>query len=767
MTKEEQKEVLTLLDSYKYDDAITLVTGILEKENDEKDKSYLNYMMSLLYKNKNKLEQSNQYALYSISSQYPDPRAYKLYAETCDDKLKAINHLKQGLELFPQSSNIYQGLIAFLPDDEVEDYFKDIENKELNRPDLMHYCIKYKIERQQWDIIYFVDKLLSDVNYDKDYALYIKFLKGIAFVFKNDLKQAEEVLKECINSDLNNNLQFSAHIGLIWVYSLSNDLKNVKKYIKLIEFVKLTDFLEGPWYPFTSDFTKLFNHIESSILTGLRDNKEITEEIKVIFSLTRLSQFLYFGNVNFNKQDCKVIENFYKTHKEKYLLLRLLKMNSYFKSYNKLIELEIEYHKQGFDIDDFLLENCGFDHLTNKDVEQISVILNKELLKTDCEINESAFFKSFIDDIISAIWRDSKGTKEIYNLCKNFNDNCLLKSSEIFELAYSFRDFDMQKSKKLYEEILNQNEKNTSVLNNLAMIYESLGDIEKAFELLSKGKLICADDDIIKNNYKRINDYITKYKKGADNLKRENIYIISKLGLLVERSDEHNTFELAYKDKFKVLECSNDKADEIIKKLIDADYITKLKTEQYEPNKYQINPLVSKEINILSKRISDNKQYEEKASNVNLDGLEEIGYPQLNNKLNFMVDNNYKKISQRDLQECAISYLVGSYKSTIVLIGSLIEAILLDQLISKGVAIILDSKGKNKKIVDADLGELIKYFNSDPTLSNDLIKHLMEVARIYRNIVHPANEVKKDYIIAKTNADLSWSTLSIIINKLY
>lgn len=767
MTNEEKQEILDLLDSYKNDETINFVTKILSNEKDEKNISYLNYIMAMIYEKKNKFEISNQYALKSISSKFPDPRAYKIYAHTCDDKLKAINHLKQGLEVFPNSSSIYQGLIEFLPVDEVDHCIKDIQNKHLEQFDLMQFCIKYKIEKQQWDILYFVEALLKNESYDKDFSLYVKFLKGIALIFDKKEKQAECIFKECIDSDLDNILQFSAHIGLIWCYAILEDFKNLNKYILLMDFTKLTDLLEGPWYPICTDFTSLYKHIEADILSHIKGNNDLRDTIKVVFSLTRLGQFSYCGIVNFNKLDYKVIEKYYKNNKEKFLILALMQMASYFKFYDKLVELEIDYYITGFDLNDYNLNYCQIDYLDENEIETIINILHKELEKRNCKINEPNFFKSFVDKLISSIWNDGKGSKEIYYLCKNFDDACLLESKKIFELAYSFNNYDIIKSKVLYEKMLKDNENNTSVINNLALIYETQGDIEKAFELLSKGKILDSENECIRNNYKRISDYIEKYKKGLNNLKKENIYIITKLSLLIEKCDDNNIFELAYKDKFKILECSNDKADEIIQKLKDSNYIEKLKTEQYEPNKYQINPLVLREVKNMVERIVANKKYEEMVNKVNLDELENIGYIELNNKLNNVADENYKIIAKRDLLECVVSYLVGSYKSMMVMVGSLIENILLDKIGQKGITTIVGSNGKNKKVIDSDLIDLINYFKTDPTLSNDVINHLIDVSRIYRNIVHPANEIKKDYVIGKINADLSWMTLSIVINKLY
>ena len=180
-----------------------------------------------------------------------------------------------------------------------------------------------------------------------------------------------------------------------------------------------------------------------------------------MFSLTRFSQYIDYGNINFNKNDLKIIEKAYFKEPKEYLLITLMKAYLHYKDYPNLFKCRIEYTKQQFDLKNYEVRYCLIeDNIEAVDINKIIEMVNNEFKIKYCKINESDFFNLFINDIVECLWDNGKCCNEIYLLCKEFSKECLIQSDNLFKLAYSFSNYDINKSKLLYETILNKNNDN-------------------------------------------------------------------------------------------------------------------------------------------------------------------------------------------------------------------------------------------------------------------------------------------------------------------
>ena len=94
-----------------------------------------------------------------------------------------------------------------------------------------------------------------------------------------------------------------------------------------------------------------------------------------------------------------------------------------------------------------------------------------------------------------------------------------------FELAYSYAEVQPNdKALKIYENILSIDPNNSSCLNNISLLYEELGDLDKAFENIKRAKQI-EDNDINNRNYERIKSKLDKSR--LEKREKENIKIQS------------------------------------------------------------------------------------------------------------------------------------------------------------------------------------------------------------------------------------------------
>jgi len=132
------------------------------------------------------------------------------------------------------------------------------------------------------------------------------------------------------------------------------------------------------------------------------------------------------------------------------------------------------------------------------------------------------------------------------------------------------------------------------------------------------------------------------------------------------------------------------------------------------------------------------------------------------------VSAKYKDILRRDWQELVFNYNVKNHKSTVILSGSFVE-LLLTYYCEKKRKKILGIKGSsgqvsNKKLYDCVLNDLITYVTDQRWFGNDF-SHLSNIARVYRNFIHPGLELKSEGNI-KAKAELCFISAKEILNKI-
>ena len=340
------------------------------------------------------------------------------------------------------------------------------------------------------------------------------------------------------------------------------------------------------------------------------------------------------------------------------------------------------------------------------------------------------------------------------------------KSEKLFEFAYSYAECGYgKKSKQLYQILYQKEPNNTAVINNLAVRYEKEGDYDEAKRLFEQGLLLDSDHDYLNRGIKRVLEQLKIFENGLKKVKKEKIWFIDRVSKLYFQADYNGEIELTYSDRPTVLACSPEKATEVIDKAIKNGYLFKQEnSKQYQASRYKINYLIKNYIIEQEERIKRNATLFSRTENYNVEKLEEIGYTDdLINKISKIQNGDYREIALRDTFDCASSLLLGLYKPTIILVGSLIEGILIDLLNSKKINKYIVESGKNKKVEHMDLVDLLYITNKEKLVKNTTY-NLSQVVRQFRNIIHPTNEIKNDFEISESNANLMWSALKAIIS---
>lgn len=132
---------------------------------------------------------------------------------------------------------------------------------------------------------------------------------------------------------------------------------------------------------------------------------------------------------------------------------------------------------------------------------------------------------------------------------------------------------------------------------------------------------------------------------------------------------------------------------------------------------------------------------------------------------NFVSDKKIRKILERDYQEIQKSIISNCWKSTIILSGGSIEAILLDLLLNNRSRAKSSSKAARKDLKKWDLNDLIDVA-VDIKLVKKEVARLSHTTREYRNLVHPGVEIRSGLKVEQEEAKIAVEVLNILIREL-
>lgn len=163
----------------------------------------------------------------------------------------------------------------------------------------------------------------------------------------------------------------------------------------------------------------------------------------------------------------------------------------------------------------------------------------------------------------------------------------------------------------------------------------------------------------------------------------------------------------------------------------------------------------------------------EVAELISIDTLEDIGYTtDLCKKVLKIADPDMRDIIQRDLRECAIAVVARQNKLATIMCGSIVEALLMQLIIERGFlkydisAISGSKKASSYPISEMGLNELLYVADKEKILNKNSY-HLGHYIRDYRNIVHPAKEVRMKENVSHENVTTMWSVLCRLIGDLF
>lgn len=776
--------IILLINEKKYDEAESQLNIITSSENySEEAISYAYCLIGYVHTcwdNKDKKQHhAKRMLLNCINSNYPVPRAYSLYADQEKDENIAINYLRIGLSKFPEDPDIYLGLLEHCRKSDAIAYINEIENKNIMNIALLNKAIELLILETNWEKSQvFLEKLIKQTDIDDYDSLYYEMLYSFSLVITGkDIEDAKERFLAIIEKDLSNDLKYAPYMGYIWCCTRIGLTEEVVKFFDKIPFSNgLEDLNDGPWCIIKIDFKNIYECIFSEMTTVIGNDKNRMLRLAALEAYYLYKPSESFDIYRYEKKHLVALKRFLKIEPQNldvaYAIFNMQKKyRLFFDAYKTYIAMLRKYlnpeEKCIWDID--FLDECS-----TEDIEQIyqDILIT---LKSNIDIDLDRFISVVFDSIVEYLYnsKDSEKYKKICALADEINNYYLEKSNMIFEVAYSYAELDNTSkiAERLYLFLL-KTQPSSAVLNNLGVIYEKRNELQKAKEYFIKANKQDENNEKAVQNLRRVDLTIKKSEKVLNNLKKESAWFLGRLSKVYEAASISGELICTYKDRPAILSVSPLKANEIFDKMCKLGYLTKKKQDNaLSQTRYLINPLVKQYLLLENERINENKFYEAVGERLNIDEVKKIGYTKdLQDLINNITNNDLRDILLRDVKECAISLVTGQYKASIVLCGSIIEAILVDRIERKGITrfdigTLLHKKPKIKAVNEMDLNELLELAKAEKIVDIEEY-HLSSYARSYRNIIHPSCEVRKNFDVNENTAKLMWVVLLAIINEL-
>lgn len=186
--------------------------------------------------------------------------------------------------------------------------------------------------------------------------------------------------------------------------------------------------------------------------------------------------------------------------------------------------------------------------------------------------------------------------------------------------------------------------------------------------------------------------------------------------------------------------------------------------ELYKENLKKVNNSIREQIQEEIEMVSEN---------ISLDALRGIGYTiDLCKRIYSIEDVELREIIERDLRECAIAVVAEQDKLATIMCGSIAEALLLHQVNKKGVTKYDVSSVSRRRdasacpVSEMVLNELL-YVALKENILDKSEHYLGHYLKDYRNMIHPAREIRAKENVTHENVGTMWSVLVRLISVLF
>lgn len=720
--------------------------------------------------------------LYKAQIQRSDSisQAYAFYArflhkhELNNYKNRIYSVLLEGLIKHGDDQRLIEVFIDLISDGDIKKYITNNGFKLFNKSvsAAARIILKY-YELEDFTFLY--DLLCrGDLKIILDSEEYIVQLV-LAFVCyeMKDYKQASEIFSCIISYDVKKITMEYPVIGLVLSKVKIDDVEGVKQYIPNFLDAKLIDPIfasVGEDKEYCISFIKYYlEFIDDSLV------ENFSKDIEVYARLIGIrGYFNYTTGEKSYIRDLKYCVKHTTGNSEYYYAI-----STYCFDKNKAVE-GIRFGIEYLEKTDEIYSN-PLDQLEDMDIKTFSEVLK---IAKKCKfglLQDDKYFENIMQPIISWLFKN-KRYLDIVELVELYKFENLVDYSG-FKIAFSYSEVKNDKKAKKYYEFLHSSESQNSsaICNNLAIIYESESDFDKAVDLYEEAHNLSANDkapylkrkESCQNRKKEYEELMADKRNAVVQLENENIWSLNILKGFLENRDENGFIKCSYKLLPKFMSLNATKANEMNSSYLEKKYYMKVPSEIHHLDTgstvYKVNELVVQRVIKIFADESRINDLLNKTRSFTINAFDDYDYDEtLFNKLNSIKNDKIRDMLLRDIEENFIALLSESYKTSLVLSGSIIEAILLYALLEKGIDrydLPDGNRLKKTKVDNMTLNDLLYVSEQEHLFSHEIRKHA-DAVRGYRNLIHPSVEIRKGKdtpVVVDYNAKIAWGvTLKVI-----
>lgn len=753
------------------------------------------YQLGKIYNNYNYKGKNEYSALHNlreaITSEKPPAGAF-LELASIESLSRSINILQKGLEKYPTDDDLNFRLCERLYS--LEEYSKCIqvvdeaEKRGVKLDNLQYYkALSLYFLKQYKDASEVLEQITKG---ETQVVVHVKAFLGILLCEAQNYLGAETVLKNAITDDIRNSLDFTGHIILICCYFREGRIEGAEKVFK--EIPNSANFGSQNYLFINSEILDIDTYLLEA-LNGLIASD--TASSKKAGYLRAVHD--YYSEANKEKKSSEVLEQTRKeflsaidlvgardpeNYRSLYQVSKDLKNwgdAAYYYFLSEIYEDSDEVYGYEFDV---VLEAIN---RNQKNIEKLFSIIDQVL--NEAGYLSDRFAKKCLSQLITFFYSKEK-FEILIRFAKKFSYGDILKAEGVFEIAYACVKIGNKKQgKKYYKAYLNDIGESSAAANNLALLEEEDGNLAEAERLTQLAITLDPSDEKAKNNHTRIISRIRDeeekkqaYQKAADLYRQETetsrFFAIKMYSL----KTEDDLILVSYSKLANEANLTDDEIDLRIDEFLKKKYFNEIESKSilFDGRILRTNPAI---VSLLE---NDLRKFEErdKLSSISNELLSDnldikFGYNQLLlEKLSSIKSPELADILGRDLYETIVALAIKSYKSSLILCGSIAESILLDAMLARkenalqALERILAKDDKSLKSDDKKLDRWVLDRLLDVALEMNLISenlyHWGHGLRGFRNLVHPGVEQRQSIEVSRENAEMAWNVVKRLLGEI-
>lgn len=727
----------------------------------------------------------------AVTSDNPPPEAF-LALVSLEPSSRSIYILQNGISRYPEDENLNFSLCQKLYS--LEEYSKCIDaiDSAIN-----HGIASDSFKRLKAEVLYKTQKyeeafnaLQGLENDDARDVMSTRVFEGLLMYEAEKLELSEKILEKVIAEDISNHLNFNAHIILICCHIRNSNLEKAEKIFKEIPTdTDLTNpiFLSSSFLEIDTYFLEALDGLISAGEETTRNKAQYFRTVYEYMPVVLGENKLPIDGLEKIKKDFIALIDLPEIRKSRvheclyYVSLELKNWTDAL-SYYFLSEIHEEKHLYLGDIDDKVLEGIT---KNQKGIEKFFSVLEKMI--NDFGYRSHRIAEGSLSQLITFFY-----SKERFDLVirvsEKFSYTNIFEAGCVFEVAYAYNKINNKKqAKNFYKAYLRDVGENFAVANNLALLEEDFGNLAEAERLSQLAMDLDANDEKAKNNHARIVTRIQKeeehkraYQKAADLFRQESDTVrFLAVKLYSTKADD----DIIFYNESKISSISGLETEEIefrINDFIKKKYFEEITNESisFDGRLLRPNPIVTPLLQDELRKLEEKDATMAVANDIlskNLDS--KYGYNDLLlNNLIVIKSAKLSKMLERDLYETVIALAIKSYKSALILCGSIAEAVLLDNLLSKkedslkALERILSKENKQLKSDDKHLDRWVLDRLLDVALESRIISenlyHWGHGLRGFRNLVHPGVEQRQAMEVSRENAEMAWNVVKRLLSEI-